>query len=203
METTYPHATQRGSNYPGKFFLERNPAKGVVLHSAEGYKDGIISRIDGPDVSWHFTVMQDGSVLQHYSLTHCCWHAGNYMANTNLIGIEHEGVAGEALTPAQKDASIALVRWIAQVAGWKEIAKGKTLFEHNQFFATACPSGRIPFEEYSSPTWSANSPVTLAEMSQLTQALVYNVGTERVDLVSHGSSPAREGWMRLIVDYKP
>jgi N-acetyl-anhydromuramyl-L-alanine amidase AmpD len=98
-------------------------------------------------VSWHFTVLKDGAVWQHYGLDSSCWHAGNRANNARLIGIEHEGKAGEPLTEAQTQASVSLVRWIAATQGWP-LERHTRLLEHNEVYATACPSGRIPWERY-------------------------------------------------------
>src|SRR5439155_12482154 len=128
--------------------------KGAVLHSAEGPLAAsfrILSLTAGArpadwQKSWHFTVAQDGAVFQHYPLGVVTWHAGP-KANPFYTGIEHEGVAGEPLTPAQLAGSARLLLWIAGAEGWPGPAAGwrgapgeRLLFEHNEFMATACPS---------------------------------------------------------------
>lgn len=127
-----------------------NPGTGVVLHSAEGrwsdtYRPPDTMKQQG--VSWHFTVEQDGSLWQHMPMTARAWHAGSTYGNFNLIGIEHEGVKGEPLTPLQLQASVRLVKWIAGERGWKP-ERGKTLFEHRELSQTTCPNDRIPWEAY-------------------------------------------------------
>src|SRR5438045_885991 len=133
--------------------------KGAVLHSAEGPLAAsfrILSLTSGArpsdwQKSWHFTVAQDGSLFQHYPVDAMTWHAGP-RANPFYVGIEHEGVAGEVLADRQLEASARLLAWIAGVegwpgpaGGWRGAAAGRLLFEHNEFMATACPSGRIPW----------------------------------------------------------
>jgi len=123
--------------------------KGSLCHSAEGELPGILARLDSTaEVSWQFTVLYSGVVLQHYPLSACCWHGGSWYVNTRWAGIEFEGRAGEALTAQQVAAAIDLLTWQAEQEGWGEIAhyKYSTLQEHNWFYPTACPSGRIPFD---------------------------------------------------------
>lgn len=143
----YPPAEQR----PGpawKVWPDQNAREGVILHSLEGSGLAGLSQLVGTvQVSWHFTVLKDGAVWQHYGLDSSCWHAGNRANNARLIGIEHEGKAGEPLTEAQTQASVALVRWIAATQGWP-LERHTRLLEHNEVYATACPSGRIPWERY-------------------------------------------------------
>lgn len=125
-----------------------NSAEGVILHSMEGpYSAAITVLMGNSQASWHFSVLKDGRVIQHYPTTDACWHAGGPVANNKFIGIEHEGRKGEPLTPEQLASSVGLVRWIAQEEGWV-MARHSTMFEHNEVYNTACPSGRIPWEAY-------------------------------------------------------
>lgn len=119
---------------------------GVVIHSAEGSLESTLATLRGPkEASWHFTVAKAGTVFQHYELHDQCWHAGP-RANPYYVGIECEGRAGEGLTELQLAALAALVRWIADQDGWPLFERGVSLFEHNEFMATSCPSGRIPWD---------------------------------------------------------
>ena len=152
--SVYPAALWRPGP-PELAWPEPNRRLGAILHSAEGHWSPAYTPVDTMRervVSWPFTVMQDGRVEQHYDTAVSCWHAGNREANGRLIGIEHEGVTGEPLTPAQTAASVALVRWLAQECGWRpERASGpaQTLWEHHEVTPTTdCPSGRIPWERY-------------------------------------------------------
>ena len=148
----YPEAIwEQGPDY--KYYDAMHAVFEVVCHSMEGWMAGARSRIHGSgplnQASWHFSITKDGTVYQHYPLTASTWHAGSTWATTPLIGIEHEGRAGEPLTEAQVEASVRLVKWIAQWAGWKP-ERLKNLWEHNEVSAspTACPSNRIPWEKY-------------------------------------------------------
>ena len=152
MPHEYPVAIQR----PGpmnKQWLDPNLMNGVILHSAEGYEAGLWSQLDNPNIpaSWHFSVMQDGRVFQHYLLNESPWHAGSKVWNTRLIGIEHEGIAGEQLTTQQQVASCSLVMWVAQQALFtpNRDVYYRTLYEHNEVNPqTACPSNRIDWNQY-------------------------------------------------------
>lgn len=132
-----------------KTYLAFNNVRGVVLHSAEG--TNLVGELNSDtNHSWHFSVYRDGRVQQHYVMSTVTWHAGP--ANFDMVGIEHEGFAGEPLTTKQLAASIKLVKWIGEQAGWKPSTD--TLHAHSEYMSTACPSGRIPWENY----WTVMSP---------------------------------------------
>lgn len=124
--------------------------QGVVVHSAEGSLESALGVLDGPrPASWHLTVAKDGRYYQHYPLETICWHAGAD-ANPRYVGIECEGVAGEPLTPEQVETLRSVLDWLQAVDAWPVRERGVTLFEHNEFMPTACPSGRIPWDELDS-----------------------------------------------------
>jgi N-acetyl-anhydromuramyl-L-alanine amidase AmpD len=117
---------------------------------------GAMNRLDSQDrASWHFSVTKAGTVYQHYRVDEITWHAGSPRWNQALIGIEHEGGApgneSEPLTPAQRDASVALVRWLSAQHGFP-LTRRVSLWEHNEVAPpadpTSCPSHRIPWENY-------------------------------------------------------
>lgn len=149
----YPQAIRR-VGLPSKVWPEPNVHVGIIEHSAEGYESGLWAQLDGAaQVSWHFTILKDGRVYQHYDLTASCWHAGSKTQNLRYIGIEHEGVSGEPLTEAQVASSVALTKWIAaecMFAPVREPVAVRTLWEHREVpgSATTCPNGRIPWERY-------------------------------------------------------
>lgn len=126
--------------------------RGVVAHSAVGFRSGLLSVLHGSErASWHFSILFDGTVWQHYERQQC-WHA--QAANSFTFGIEHEGgfdPEDEPLTEAQLAASVALVRWLGKTYGFplvRDPLVGRTLFEHNEFHPKPCPSGRIQWERY-------------------------------------------------------
>ena len=125
--------------------------KGVVCHSAEGSRSGLLSEIarTSRGDAWHFSVMKDGDIYQHYPIDAILYHAADTWGNNNLIGIEHEGVADEPLSEPQRTASVTLVRWLAEQGKYK-LTRYVTTWEHRELSdtGTECPSGRIPWSYY-------------------------------------------------------
>lgn len=155
MSGWYPEAIiDRGPEWKqGYAFISNNLGVGVVLHSMVGKYSAARTRLMGEDrVSWHFSVLQSGQVIQHYPVRAVCWHAGSPAANEKYIGVEHEGGAyphySEPLTEAQLRASVKLVLWLMKELMWPEFRVGVQGMEHNWLSSTACPSGRIPWGAY-------------------------------------------------------
>lgn len=159
MLDSYPAATQHPglASKQGYSDGKRNSVSGVICHSEEGYQSYGLEELADPNImlSWHFTVLKTGEVQQHYPLTAVCYHGGNEPINEMLVGIEHEGIKGQSLTPEQLAASVALVNWIAVQGNWKP-ERHVNLWEHNEVVQsyspnagpTPCPNGRIPWEAY-------------------------------------------------------
>jgi N-acetyl-anhydromuramyl-L-alanine amidase AmpD len=150
----YPGATQMPGPASNVYATE-NTVEGAIMHSAQGdWSDSYrpTDTMTQRGVSWHFSIFKNGRVEQHYSLNTSCWHAGSGTENRRLIGIEHEGGGpdnlSEPLAESQVVAGVALLRWIKEKAGWPDLARGARLLEHNEVYATACPSGRIPWARY-------------------------------------------------------
>lgn len=205
----YPQAIVR----PGpawKLWADTNSRRGAILHSAEGYEGGLWSQLDGPaQVSWHFSILQNGDVLQHFGIDQSPWHAGNKAGNTSLIGIEHEGITGEPLTPPQLNASRALVRWLADECGWTASRQpGRmTLFEHREINPqTTCPNGRIPWVAYEEDEVRAiplDQAETLEAFNQLAKRLggvMFDDEAEEMERVI--DPPPPPGYGRVVVTYK-
>jgi len=139
-----------------------NSVRGIVMHSAEGYASVLLDPnsqygYNGTH-SWHLTNLMDGRLFQHYPLTARCWHAT--AANSSYVGVENEGYAPKEAS--LNDAQIATARrFIAEIAEWAQFNPRRpaydgdtshTLWEHNEVVliggsATACPSGRIPWDK--------------------------------------------------------
>ena len=154
------------SKFGGYAAGNSSPKRGEVKHSMVGSYGGALSVLDNLSVpsSWHFSVLKDGSIVQHYPLSANCWHGndsdndGEVRANIDLIGVEHEGGGpgneSEPLTDAQLLATIQLTRWAAEQFSLTRFARFPeqwdvwTLAEHNQVgnSPTACPSRRIPWD---------------------------------------------------------
>ena len=93
--------------------------------------------IEGMQVSAHFYVRRDGALWQFVSCDARAWHAGpshwrgRDNCNDDSVGIELEGLEGEAFEPAQYEALVALAAAIAQhypirhIAGHEHIAPGR------------------------------------------------------------------------------
>lgn len=159
MAEWYPAAQLQYAGPEFKQYPKPNAVDGVVLHSMVGGLVGAFAELLRADrkASWCFSVAKSGVVYQHYPLTASTWHAGSQRMNEKYVGIEHEGGPigneSEPLTPAQLDASVKLVWWIAQQGGWTPSrTTAQTLFEHNEVAPasspTACPSDRIPWSAY-------------------------------------------------------
>jgi AmpD protein len=90
--------------------------------------------IRGIEVSAHFVVRRDGALLQFVSCDERAWHAGKSSwrgrdnCNDYSVGIELEGLEGDAFEAAQYDALTRLLRTlrrrypIDQVAGHEHVA---------------------------------------------------------------------------------
>lgn len=141
------------------------PKRGDVKHSAEGWgaylKFLVQTRL--AIKSWHFTVLTDGTKWQHYPINAHCWHAGDtdddddVRANIELVGIEHEGLAGTPLNAEQTQATTEITEFCADYFERANAyarfpvqpSDGWTLVEHTEVSNTftACPSGRIPWDD--------------------------------------------------------
>lgn len=151
--------------YDALGFGVKGPKRGDVKHSAEGWAAYLKFLVQSSLAikSWHFSVLTDGTKWQHYPINVHCWHAGDtdddhdVRANIELVGIEHEGLVGTPLTAEQTQATIEISRFCAGVfertAAYARFpvqpADGWTLVEHTEVSNTftACPSGRIPWED--------------------------------------------------------
>ena len=171
MELWYPGAViRRGPS--GKIYPNINTVSGIINHSAEGGYTAALAELDDESVdsnnrythtSWTFFIRKAGTVIQHYPITASPFHAGSKEWNISTVGVEHEGFANEPLTLSQAQASIEVNRWIALQGGFTLSRSGtggstsqqKTLWEHREVFATACPSGRIPWAMYETPVAGA------------------------------------------------
>jgi N-acetyl-anhydromuramyl-L-alanine amidase AmpD len=181
----YPPAIQRPGpaakiGYPG---ATRNAAAGIVCHSMVGSAAGAMAVLDDPArrASWHFSVLRDGAVLQHFDSHAVAWHCGSREWNARTIGIEHEGgfePADEPLTPPQRASSVALVRWLAAQHGFA-LRRGDGLWEHREVAPasdpTACPSGRIPWQHYTAEgsPWRAEGSPSKTRRGEWREARMY------------------------------
>ena len=103
----------------------------------DGSAHPYFAQICGQRVSAHFLLRRDGQALQFVSCDQRAWHAGASQwrgrdnCNDWSIGIELEGLEGEAFDPAQYSALTALLRAIARrypvqaLAGHEHVAPGR------------------------------------------------------------------------------
>lgn len=138
-----------------KVWPEQNAIAGVVLHSAVGSQQGVIDRVmSTAQVSVTGTIAYDGSFVQFYPVTASPWANGSHEHNIDFLGFEHEGgvdtpsTVHEPLTPEQVATDIRILQDLAAYKGigvdyWQ---RPSTLIEHREIYATACPSGRIPWD---------------------------------------------------------
>lgn len=147
----YPPATWRPTDKHGYRKDDTCLGLGIVAHSMEGSLAAAFGELDRTDrqASWHFSVAKNGDVYQHIDTENISYASGSYEANRRFWSIEHEGVAGEPLTAPQEFATTALMEWLLSNHGLSP-QRHLTLWEHNEMTAygaaaTACPSGRIPW----------------------------------------------------------
>ena len=126
--------------------------KGAIYHSMEGRWQDAYSRLMSSDkVSWHLSLTYEGVWLQHYALNDVLWHGGCTFAGM-LAAVECEGRVGEPLTRQQVNELGEFTAWQAENEDWPSIERRVTLWEHKEMAdygaaPTACPSGRIPWQE--------------------------------------------------------
>lgn len=158
MEEWYPGAIRRDglSEKQGYEGVDTNAIAGVVCHDSVGPLAATFGELDKIErrASWTFTIDTDGTIYQHYQLSAVTWHCGSEHWNAALVGIEHTRFNqrnGLPIADAQLRASVALVHWIA-AQGAFPLARPGRLHEHNEVAPsndpTSCPSGRIPWSEY-------------------------------------------------------
>jgi N-acetyl-anhydromuramyl-L-alanine amidase AmpD len=141
MGADYPPAEWRPSP---SFWQGRAGSKvdGIILHgTAGGDGPGVASYLSqaSTGASVHFVIGQDGHIFQLVALADSAWGNGipqrstwplvaqNAPANPNLytVSIEHAKAStdnSDALTPAQMDASVALVGWLLCELGPRGLA---------------------------------------------------------------------------------
>lgn len=198
-------ASKRG--YGGTTQIPVSYKEGEVKHSAEGPLSATFGVLDNPNrqASWHFTLPKQGPVrvYQHYELEDICWHCGlpgderhdtSLVGNLTLWGEEHEGIAGEALTPWQVENTIKLseeLRRQSPTYGREPPTLRVNLWEHNWLSPapTACPSGRIPWAEIIMEIEGVDDVTTQTDWEQIAAAdnsilsLVNQLTTDVVNVI--------------------
>jgi len=166
-----------------------NPARGLFLHSAEGYEDTLLHLIINGPYSWHASNLMDGRFIQHYPFTARVWHAGPG-PNQSYIGVEDEGLhtVETSLNDAQVTNAVRLIDDLSKWKGWQPSRTGstdQTLWEHREApmiggYASACPDGRIPWDKI----MAGLSPAGLAGVG-----IHYTDGSDEEIWVANGKVP--------------
>jgi AmpD protein len=109
----------------------------LFTNTLDGAAHPYFAQLVGLEVSAHFFVRRDGAVLQFVSCDARAWHAGASQwrgrsdCNDWSVGIELEGLEGDAFTRAQYRALARLLRAlvrrypIAEVVGHEHVAPGR------------------------------------------------------------------------------
>ena len=153
--------------------------------------------LNNPDrqASWHFSILRDGTLYQHYEIEDICWHCGlpgderrdtSLIGNITLVGEEHEGYAGEPLTLAAKTTTIQLtadLRMLCPIPEPPELRKN--LWEHNWLSSTACPSGRIPWAEIIPALEENHMPLTDADKQWINEAVNNQLKTLQTGMLTN------------------
>ena len=185
-----------------KVYSAKNAGNGLALHSMEGYGyGGIHGRMNNTDrdpdgrytfyaqASWMFSLMVDGTLIQHYPVTASTWTSGNWLANTTLWGIESEGKAGTPLTAAQVKTVLRLWREYEAHTGKFATREHpiRTLWEHNEVALWAEPNGgptSCPSHRYD-PAYAANAASPIEE-DDMTPEQIEALVNARVDAALAG-----------------
>jgi hypothetical protein len=143
---------------PEEKLWEDHEDEGVVFHSAVGSAQSTIDVVHGPasnNRSVTGLIHYDGTLTQFYAVGRSPWANGNKQANLRFKGFEFEGGGywpngqpnfSEPWTEKQKATGARILKEMLLDRGRQLILK-QTCHEHNEFFATACPSGRVPWVE--------------------------------------------------------
>lgn len=129
---------------PGTNYTSKRGGKTVtriVDHwIGSGTAEGADAHFHNPNAgtSAHYIVTQQGEIWQWVAEEDTAHHAGNWTANLESIGIEHEATPTLVATPALYAASAMLHRDIADRYGIL-LAVGTTVLPHGDITPTQCP----------------------------------------------------------------
>jgi hypothetical protein len=116
----------------------------VVVHHNAGNLTipGCYSVWQTRQASAHYQVDAAGRIGQLVWDKDTAWHAGNWVANCESIGIEHADISSSPwkVSEATLDNGAHLVAAICKYYGLGRPSWGKNVFPHAHFQATACPA---------------------------------------------------------------
>lgn len=125
---------------PNRDYTTPFSGRGVICHIATSNLSSNISWFMNPNAnaSANFETAKDGTIIEFVEAPHSAWAHGRLNhpdlshplikaivaegvnPNTRARSIEHEGEAGDRLTPAQISSTSHLLAWIAQEDGWSD-----------------------------------------------------------------------------------
>lgn len=120
---------------PGQYSGDAVPA--LFTNTLDWDAHPYFQDIRGLEVSAHFFIRRDGVLWQFVDVAQRAWHAGvssyrgRTQCNDDSIGIELEGLEGDAFSPAQYATLVPLCHQLAQrypiahIAGHEHIAPGR------------------------------------------------------------------------------
>lgn len=116
---------ERDPGPPWKVNGGRNTLRGMVPHSAEGYRIVLRDILWGPRrASWHVSVLTD-RVIQHYPVRAQTWTSGAGYPNNNFLAGETEGLAGTPFNDFQTKTWIRIGRELMDLGGYASAARLK------------------------------------------------------------------------------
>lgn len=192
------------------YFKGVNIPSAVVLHVMQGYASTARAWANAGHygASWHFTIAQNGTVLQHLDFKDGGYHAGiasppaptptwalwrknGQNVNTYTIGIEHEGFSGTPFTPEQAEASRDLCRWLSTEIGFP--------FDRDHFPPHADIDLINRSDDFNSPALRADHYAFLFEEDDMADPRVDELITavfgskDRMDfLIANGNNPVEK-----------
>lgn len=118
--------------------------KYLVIHHNAGNLTGkaIWNVWQTRQASAHYQVAADGRITQLVHDRDTAWHAGNWPANLDSIGIEHADITSDPWTVSDRtlDQGAHLVAALCKAYKLGRPKWGVNVYPHNRFSATACPA---------------------------------------------------------------
>ena len=118
--------------------------KYLVIHHNAGNLTGkaIWNVWQTRQASAHYQVAADGRITQLVHDRDTAWHAGNWPANLDSIGIEHADITSDpwAVSDRTLDQGAHLVAALCKAYKLGRPKWGVNVYPHNRFSATACPA---------------------------------------------------------------
>lgn len=116
----------------------------IILHHNAGNLSvrGCFDTWQTRQASAHYQVESTGIIGQLVWDRDTAWHAGNWVANTTSIGIEHADMTSDPWTVSEAclDNGAHLVAAICKFYGLGRPVWGKNVFGHKNFSSTECPA---------------------------------------------------------------